>query len=336
MVHTKINGFALGMVILLAGCNQKKQDSPFEKLLSGPPYRALSDSIRKEPRRDELYFRRAVLLNQNDHVEPALADFRTAWYLNPRENYALGVATILLEKNADSAIVFLRQALTRLPRSFLLRLSLARACVMRNQSGEALRIAEELLLENPQQVDVLKMKADLLGKMGRPREAISTLESAYALAPQDLELNYLLALKYAEAANPRVLQLADSMIRHGARQIRGEPHYYKGIYYANSNNPARAIAEFDEAIRKDYYLLEAYIEKGAIFYEQRRYREAQGVFQLANTISPAFPDAYYWLARCQEALGQKQEAILNYRRAYGLDKTFTKAKEAADRLAGAP
>jgi hypothetical protein len=38
------------------------------------------------------------------------------------------------------------------------------------------------------------------------------------------------------------------------------------------------------------------------------------------------------MGKCQEALGQKDEAKLNYQRAYELDKTFTDAKEAADNL----
>jgi len=38
------------------------------------------------------------------------------------------------------------------------------------------------------------------------------------------------------------------------------------------------------------------------------------------------------MGKCQEAVGQKDEAKLNYQRAYGLDKTFTEAKEAADRI----
>ena len=47
---------------------------------------------------------------------------------------------------------------------------------------------------------------------------------------------------------------------------------------------------------------------------------------------PAFPDAYYWMGICQEALGQTEEAKLNYQKAYGLDKTFTEAKEAAEKI----
>jgi len=89
---------------------------------------------------------------------------------------------------------------------------------------------------------------------------------------------------------------------------------------------------FNDAIQHDYYFLNAYIEKGKVLFDEKKYTDAMKVFQLANTISATFPDAYYWMGKCQEAVGQKDEAKLNYQRAYGLDKTFTEAKEAADRI----
>ncbi|MFN2439468.1 MAG: tetratricopeptide repeat protein [Chitinophagaceae bacterium] len=88
----------------------------------------------------------------------------------------------------------------------------------------------------------------------------------------------------------------------------------------------------NEAIRQDYYFLDAYMEKGQILYNQKNYTEARKTFQLAATVSPTFADAYYWLGKSDEALGDKNEAKLNYQRAYGLDKSLTEAKAAADKL----
>ncbi|MBL0270139.1 MAG: hypothetical protein IPP99_16150 [Chitinophagaceae bacterium] len=47
---------------------------------------------------------------------------------------------------------------------------------------------------------------------------------------------------------------------------------------------------------------------------------------MALTISPSFLSAYYWIAKCQEALGKKEEAKVNYLRAYELDKSMKEAK----------
>jgi tetratricopeptide (TPR) repeat protein len=93
-----------------------------------------------------------------------------------------------------------------------------------------------------------------------------------------------------------------------------------------------ALAQFDECIRKDYHFIDAYMEKGRIFYNQEKYAESLAVFDLALTVSNSYADAFFWKAKCQQALGQIQEAKLNYQRAWGLDKSFTEAKDSADRI----
>jgi tetratricopeptide (TPR) repeat protein len=67
-------------------------------------------------------------------------------------------------------------------------------------------------------------------------------------------------------------------------------------------------------------------------FDEKKYNDAVKVFQLALKVSASYADAYYWLGRCQEALGQKAEAKLNYQRAYGLDKSLTEAKDAAQNI----
>ena len=324
-----------GLITLafVMGCNSKNgSDKPFNDILSKPPFSGLTDSISAEPGNDSLYFRRAVLLNSNNFPGPALMDFKKAWSIRKNEQYAYGIANLLLEKQPDSAILFINSALVDLPQSFLLQLTLAKALVTQNKAAEALVIAENMQQQNPQQVDVLKMKADILDRLEKKGEAISTLEKAYALTPFDVELNYMLALRLAESGNPRVISLCDSLIRADSLGIHAEPYYYKGIYYATVNDKTRAITLFDDAIKKNIYFLDGYIEKGAILYELKRYPEALGVFNLCLTVSPKFADAYYWIAKTQEAMGRKQEARVNYERAYSLDKTNTEAKAAADKL----
>jgi tetratricopeptide (TPR) repeat protein len=322
----------LTSLFFVTSCNDNKDTSPYSEILSQSPFSSLTDSIKKEPQNDELYFRRAILLNKNNFPEPALADFQKAWSLKKEEKYAFGVGTILSDRKPDSAVRFLDQALKEIPNSLLLHLSLARSYDAQNKTDDALKICDEILQQNPEQVDVLKMKAELLDKKGNKNESIAILEKAYNLAPFDIKLNDDLALKYAENKNPKVIGLCDSLIKKDSLKLHAEFYYYKGIYYSNINDKATALAMFDEAMQHDYYFLDAYIEKGAIFFEQKKYNEALKVFQLVHTISATFADAYYWIAKCQQALGQKEEALLNYQRAYGLDKTFTQAKDSAERI----
>lgn len=329
---TKIKALIIGSMILVSSCNDKGTDSPFGEILIQPPYAGLTDSIKKQPGNDDLYFRRAVLLNTNNLPEPALADFQKAWSLKKDEKYAFGLGNLLLEKKPDSAIIFLNQALAELPNSFLLPLTLARSLHAQNKTEEALNVCNNMLLKNPEWVDVLKIKADILDSKGDKTASLSTLEKAYHLTPFDVELNYMLALRLAEMKNIRVIRLCDSLIRADSLQLHAEPYYYKGIYFSNTNDKAKAILMFDEAIKHNYNFLEGYIEKGAVLFEMKKVKEALDIFNLALNISPKFADAYYWIAKCQEAMGQKEEAKLNYERAYSLDNNLAEAKAAADKL----
>jgi tetratricopeptide (TPR) repeat protein len=313
-------------------CNEAKEPDQFDKIYDQPAYKNLTDSIQEQPERDDLYFQRAVLLNKDELVAPALIDFRKAWSLKKEEKYAFAIGNLLLDETPDMAIRFLDSAINIIPESILLRLGLARSQAAANRVDDAIKTSNDILQMNPEQVDVLLMLGDLLGKKEKRDEAIKILERAYVIAPQHLPLNYSLALEYAESRNSKVLALMDSLILMDSLGVHAEPYYYKGLYYANMKNTKKAIELFDLAIQHDYTFKESYIEKGIVLYDLKKFQDAYKVFNLLMSLSPSYPDSYYWMGKCQEALGQKQEALLNYQRAYGLDKTFAEAQEAAEKL----
>ena len=321
---------ALLSLVSLAACNNKHSSSPFDGILSQQPFASLTDSIKRQPQNEELYFRRAVLLNSNNLPEPALADFQKAWTLHKDEKYAGAITALWMEKKPDSAIIFLNDALKALPQSYPLRLTLARSYNALNKTIDALKICDQLLAVYPNHTEVLLLQSELLDKRGDTLRSLPPLEKAYKVAPGNLEIGLRLAYKYAEMKNPKAISVCDALIKQDSLKLYADPYYVKGNYYANINDKATAIRLFDETIRRDYNYLNAYIEKGKILLAQKKINEAYNIFKLSNTISPAFPDAYYYMGKCQEAKGQKGEAKLSYQKAYSLDKTFTEAKDAAD------
>jgi tetratricopeptide (TPR) repeat protein len=317
---------------LLTGCNSNEDSSPYSEVLAQAPYSSLTDSIKKEPRRDDLYFRRAVLLNRNNFPEPALADFRTAWSIRQDESYAIAISNILVDKKPDEAVTFLKDALNSLPKSLFLRLSLARAYNELGKTDEALSVCNAILLEQPDQVNTLMLQTELFQKKGDSSAVLKNLEKSYSLAPLNLEVALKLAYQYAEAKNPKVIPLTDTLIMHDSLHLHADPFYVKGLYYSNTGDKEKAIQFFNETIKRDYNYLNAYIEKGKALLDQQKITAAYKTFGLANTIDPAFADAWFWMAKCQEQMDLKDEAKLNYEKAYSLDKTFTEAKEAADKI----
>jgi tetratricopeptide (TPR) repeat protein len=54
-------------------------------------------------------------------------------------------------------------------------------------------------------------------------------------------------------------------------------------------------------------------------YEKKQYNEALNVLKTALTVANLHADTYYWMARCYEALGDREQAIQNYQRTLSLD-----------------
>ena len=322
----------LATVIGMYGCNSSNDSSPYDQLLSHPPYAKLTDSIKQNSTNSELYYHRGMLLFKNNNNPPALSDFKKAWSLEKREPYAVAISNILVADKPDSAISFLSNALKELPKSVPLQLNLVQVYANKQQTSEALAACNKLLEQQPKHVGALMIKSDLLEAAGDSLGSLQTLQQAYALAPFNVELCYNLAFKYAQTKDLKTLALCDSLIKNDSIERKAEPYYFKGVYYSNINDRIKALDQFNKAIATDYTFLDAYMEKGKMFFEGKKYNEAAKTFQLALRVSATFADGYYWLARCQEALADKDEAKLNYQRAFGLDKSLTEAKEAADRL----
>jgi tetratricopeptide (TPR) repeat protein len=301
-------------------------------LLKEPPYDKLTDSIRQAPGNADLYYKRGVLLYQNEKNGYAEKDIRTAWQMAPNEEYALGLTRMLKEKDTDSAIAFLQEAIKKIPGSISLQISLARGYQQKNKMIEAMAIAQKMIGEHPENLDAAELQYDLLLAAGRESEAITFLEKAYALAPSDVALSEKLLFAYAESKNAKALALADSLISVDANHRHAEPYFAKGVYYSNTGNHAAAIQQFDEAIQHDYLYLPAYINKGIVYYEQKKYQEALKTFDLAMRVDPSYADSYYWNGKTHESMGNKEEARLNYRKAYQLDKTMEEARKAAERI----
>jgi tetratricopeptide (TPR) repeat protein len=311
------------------GCNSAEES---ETVLTQPPYNKFTDSIQQQPQNAGLYYRRGVLLYQNEQWPAAEQDLKKAWQLQPIEEHALSVVTALIRKNPDSAIQFIQQALPQLPQSIALQMGLARGYQQKDALQKALDVCDQVLVLYPTSLDALLLKAELLKQQNNNAAALSTLEKAYHYAPFDAELCYNLAFEYAEAKNSKVIPLTDSLIRSDTTGKQAQPYYLKGVYYANVGNNTLALDYLNQAIAHDYTFYDAYMDKGALLYDQKKYNDALQVFALVNRITPTYAGSYYWSGKCYEALGRKEDAKVAYQRAYALDKTLTEAKEAASKL----
>jgi tetratricopeptide (TPR) repeat protein len=212
------------------------------------------------------------------------------------------------------------------------QISLAKDYENKKQYEKALSIADAMLQKFPGQLDAIGIKAEILKEQGKNAEALALLEKAYSLQPRDKETAYNLAYEYADAKNPKALSLTDTLIKYDKTETVARAWYIKASYYNNTGNEKEALRYYDSSSIADYNFLDTYLDKGQLLFKQKKYDQALKAFAIGQKLSPATADFYFWVAKTQEATGNKADAKMNYERAYSLDNSLTEAKEAASRL----
>jgi tetratricopeptide (TPR) repeat protein len=151
--------------------------------------------------------------------------------------------------------------------------------------------------------------------------------------PDDELILLNLGSAYAEAGNATAIDLADNLVRRFTTQeMRSKSAFIKGVYFNTIKNYGEARKWLDTTLLLNYNFDEAYMEKGYGYYDEAKYKEALGSFTTLTNLNGDYADGWYWMAKSQEALGQKKEAIVNYEQAYALDNNIAEAKQAVERL----
>ncbi|HLP35303.1 tetratricopeptide repeat protein [Lacibacter sp.] len=233
----------------------------------------------------------------------------------------------------NSKIAELENKLQQEPQVDSIREQFVEQLVQNNQYDKALAQVETLLQKQPSNPAYLFMKADALERKGDTANAIALYEQSIAAAGLFTEAELRLASLYAETGNKKAEVLCDALLKDAtAVQFRSDILFVKAAYYNKIKQASKALAVYNQIIREDYTYLDAYIEKGLIYYDQQKFEEAHKVFAQSTNVSNKFADGYFWMAKAEEKLNRTTEAIDNYKRSLALDQSITEAKDALKRL----
>lgn len=327
---------AMAVMTIFVSCgggdsNAEKRSS---NILTSPPVSGITDSINRSPDDPELRIRRALLLSQLNRHEVATADYKKAWEVTGDQNVLLDYASnLMLSQQQGDAEKLLQEGIKKFPENTEFSRRLAEIHLQNGNSNEALAEYDKMLETDSSNFEAWYDRGILLARLKDTAGAIDALERSFALVP----INYsgmALANIYVAQKNPRALEVCNIILSRDTAKSETEAVFMKGAYYADSKKYDEAIKQFDECIRRDWKMTDAYIEKGIILFERKQYDEAVKLFSMTTTVSNTDADAYYWLGRCYEATGKTEEALQNYERALALDNTFTEARDALRRLNG--
>ena len=239
----------------------------------------------------------------------------------------------LITPAADAKIAELETKLNKEPQADSIREQFVEQLVQSNQYDKALAQVETLLQKQPNNPAYHFMKADALERKGDTVHAIASYEQSIAAAGLFTEAELRLASLYAETGNKKAELLCDALLKDAnAVQFRSDILFVKAAYYNKIKQASKALTVYNQIIREDYTYLDAYIEKGLIYYDQKKFEEAHNVFKQSTNVSNKFADGYFWMAKAEEKLNRTTEAVDNYKRSLALDQSITEAKDALKRL----
>ena len=326
----------LAILITILSCGQQDKDGKknYSNILESPQLAGITDSIKRFPGDPELLLRRGLMLSHMNQHEAATPDYKKAWELSGDEFVALDLASnLMLSQKLPEAITILENGIKKFPGNTEFNRRLAEIYLHKGNFDAAIAEYDKMISTDSSNFETWYEKGSLQARLKDTANAIKSLERSFALMP----INYsgmLLAEIYVAQKNPRILEICNFLLSRDTSKIQTEPVFMKGVYYSDMKRYDSALSQFDECIRRDWKMTDAYIEKGIILFEKKHYDQALKVFNMTVTVSNTDADGYYWLGRCYEATGKLEDAIANYQRAIALDRTFTEARAALRRLNG--
>ncbi len=193
---------------------------------------------------------------------------------------------------------------------------------------ESLHQIDLLIKKDSLNHQLWSQKGGLFEHLKDTSAAIKCYLNSIKIYPTPVAL-FSLAILYAETKNPIFEIVAENIDKvYTTKESLPNIYFVKGIYQARRGNTAKAEKYFDSCIHLNYHYLEAYMEKGFIYFDQQKNQSALTIFETVINIDPMYADGYYWTGKCYEQLGNKDAAIYYYQKANTLDTTITEAKKA--------
>ncbi len=239
------------------------------------------------------------------------------------------------QKSLPAEIARLEKLANQFPDSVGLHLILVNALDSLGDYAPAIIEVDALIKKDSSNFGLWFKKAQI---SEQAKDTISAINAYSKAAKIYASPDALLALAniYAEIKNSKALELCQRVaeLRMG-RTYQSHCDFIAGVYFARTNDSKKAIHFFTNCISNNYTYMEAYMEMGFIYYDNKQFNEALKIFKTAISVKNNYPDAYYWLGKTYEALKDVNASIENYEKALSLDPKIIEAETAIKRLKNA-
>ncbi|WP_333874558.1 tetratricopeptide repeat protein [Methylobacter sp.] len=192
------------------------------------------------------------------------------------------------------------------------------------RNAEAATLAQTMTVNFPLHGFGWMVLGLVLQQMGRLADALTPMQKAAELSPDDDEAHYNLGntlknlgkLNEAEASYRRALQIKPN---------DAETHYNLGNTLKDLRRLPEAVDNYRQALQARPNYAEAYNNLGVTFQDMGRLDEAEAGYRQALLLKPDYAEAYSNLGIILKNLGRLDEAEASYRKALQIKPDYAEA-----------
>lgn len=252
----------------------------------------LNEAIERDPQEKKAYLNRSIGYRSIENFEKALKDVNRA--LNFDSNYGEGYyqrALIYSDQGQPrKALKNFSQAINYCPDSPMMYHDRA-LCHFRLGHGKKALNDLDTAIELEPDAKIYDTRGILAMELGRPSEAEKYLQKAITTDPNnpnlyfDLGLGYLKQDKHQKALN----NFNKALAKEPSENILVKTYTNKGLTHFLANQPSKALQSLHKAIKQDPSHASAYLNRGNVYQQMKRFKKAAKDFKKAALLSTSIP-----------------------------------------------
>ncbi len=264
---------------------------------AGKPDKALSlfdRAIQREPQKSDHYFAKGLLLANQKRFAEAEETIHLGIKAAPESavgHYYLGRIGIE-EKDLDKAVSNFEKALALNPTFEPAYIALGSIYEANQQRDKAIAIYRRYLQGiNPKNREIRHHLVRLQIGAKNYREALQELENMLAEDPGDLDAQLRIGLIYGEQKNyPKAIERLNNIL--AARPAELKVRDYLGYLYEESKDFPKAIEAYSTNVKLEPGYFEGHLHLGVLEYRLKHFPEAVEHLQLAAKLNPKQPESH--------------------------------------------
>ncbi len=326
-------GISLLSLGLLAACqNGEGPETPPRVQYQDPAIASVSEQIRQNPDRSDLYYARAELYYNNDGYDEAIEDLNKALAIDSTNvDYLHLLADVYLDYfRSRLALQTMKKAAGLYPDRIPTLLKLSEFQLILKQHKESLKTVDQVLQQSPQNAEGYFMLGMNFKEMGDTSRAINSFQQSVELDPEIIDAWINLGQLQAAKGNQIALQYFESAQAIDPDNM--EVLHAKADYYADLGELSKAVDTYRQMVKIDPQYEQSYFNMGLLFLDQDSILKAYEQFDLLLEVAPLHIRAYFYRGLSSEFMGQTESAKNDYKQALRLAPDYQNALDGLARV----